>query len=163
MALSGRGPHLYIGSRNLVPRGSFILWLEKSFYFFSFCLLRATPAAYGGSQASGLIRAVVASLHQSHSSTRSESGLQTTPQLTRQHQILNSLSGARDRTYNLMVPSRIRFHCATTGTPRKVFIVGVPIVAQRVKSPTNVPEDAGSIRGLIQWVKDSELPQLQLR
>ena len=32
-------------------------------------------------------------------------------------QILNPLSKARNRTCNLMVPSQIRFHCATTGTP----------------------------------------------
>ena len=31
--------------------------------------------------------------------------------------ILNPLSEARDRTCNLMVPNRIHFHCATTGTP----------------------------------------------
>ena len=31
--------------------------------------------------------------------------------------ILNPLSEARDQTRNLMVPSRIRFHCAMTGTP----------------------------------------------
>ena len=37
----------------------------------------AAPAAYGGSQARGLIRAVAASLHHSHSNTGS-----TTPQLT---------------------------------------------------------------------------------
>ena len=34
-----------------------------------------------------------------------------------QHQIRNQLIEARDRTRNLMVPSRIRFHCATMGTP----------------------------------------------
>ena len=34
-----------------------------------------------------------------------------------QGRILNLLSEARDRTHNLMVPSRIRFHCATTGSP----------------------------------------------
>ena len=33
-----------------------------------------------------------------------------------QRWILNPLSGARDGTGNLMVPSPIRFHCATTGT-----------------------------------------------
>ena len=32
-------------------------------------------------------------------------------------QILNPLSEARNRTYNLMVPSWIHFHCATMGTP----------------------------------------------
>ena len=39
-----------------------------------------------------------------------------------QYRILNWLSEARDRTRNLMVPSWIRFCCATTGTPRS-FIV----------------------------------------
>ena len=34
-----------------------------------------------------------------------------------QHQIINPLSEARNRTCNLMVPSQIRFCCATTGTP----------------------------------------------
>ena len=34
----------------------------------------------------------------------------------KQHQILNPLSEARDRTCILIVPSWIRFQCATTGT-----------------------------------------------
>ena len=57
------------------------------------------PAAYGSSQAKGLIRATamqdpsrVCNLH--HSS--------------RQRRIPNPLSKARDQTRNLMVPSRIR-------------------------------------------------------
>ena len=41
------------------------------FYFYLFAFSRATPAAYRGSQARGLIRAVAASLHQSHSNTGS--------------------------------------------------------------------------------------------
>ena len=36
---------------------------------------------------------------------------------SQQRQILNPLSKARDRTCNLMVPSRIRFLCAAPGTP----------------------------------------------
>ena len=35
-----------------------------------------------------------------------------------QRQIPDPLSEARDRTHNLMVPSRIHFRCATPGTPR---------------------------------------------
>ena len=48
------------------------------FSFLSFCLLRATLAAYGGSQARGLIRAVAAGLHQSHSNARPEPRLRPT-------------------------------------------------------------------------------------
>ena len=36
---------------------------------------------------------------------------------SRQLGILHPLSEARDRTCNLMVPSQIRFHCATMGIP----------------------------------------------
>ena len=35
---------------------------------------------------------------------------------------LNPLSEAWDRTHNLMVPSQIRFHCTTMGTPCKYFL-----------------------------------------
>ena len=40
---------------------------------------------------------------------------------SQQRQILNALSKARDGTRNLMVPSRIRFHYTTMGTPQPVF------------------------------------------
>ena len=46
------------------------------FFFF-----RATPAAYGCSQARGPIGAKTAGLHHSHSNARSESCLRPTPQL----------------------------------------------------------------------------------
>ena len=52
-------------------------------FLLSFCLSRAAPVAYGDSEARGPIGAVAAGLRQSHSK-------------------------ARDRTHNLMVPSRIR-------------------------------------------------------
>ena len=54
-------------------------------HFFFFCLFaffRATPEAYGCSQARGLIGAVATGLHQSHGNTGSEPRLQATPQLT---------------------------------------------------------------------------------
>ena len=40
---------------------------------------------------------------------------------SRQCRILNPLSEARDGTRNLMVPSWIRFCCATTGTPPTIL------------------------------------------
>ena len=51
------------------------------FFFFFSLSFRATPEAYGGSQARGLIGAVAAGLHQSHSNGRSELHLRPTPQL----------------------------------------------------------------------------------
>ena len=54
---------------------------QTHFFFFVFCLFRATPAVYGGSQARGLIGAVAAGLHHSHSNSGSEPHLKLTPQL----------------------------------------------------------------------------------
>jgi len=49
-------------------------WMTALFFFFFFFLVfsRAAPAAYGGSQARGLIGAVAAGLRQSHSNTGSK-------------------------------------------------------------------------------------------
>jgi len=51
-------------------------------YLFIFAISWAASAAYGDSQARGLIRAVATSLHQSHCKGGSEPRLQPTPQLT---------------------------------------------------------------------------------
>ena len=40
---------------------------------------------------------------------------------SRQYQILNPLSEARDQTQNLMVPSGICFRCATMGIPQNAY------------------------------------------
>ena len=57
--------------------------LSGSFSLFVYvCLFKATPVAYGGSQARGTIRAVATGLRHSHSNARSEPHLQPTPQLT---------------------------------------------------------------------------------
>ena len=80
----------------------FLIQSVNYYYFFVFCIFRATPMAYGGFQARGLIGATAAGLR--HSS--------------RQRWIFNPLSEARDRIRNLMVPSQICFHCTTTGTLR---------------------------------------------
>ena len=52
------------------------------FSFFVFCLFRATPTAYEGSQARGLAGATAAVLHHCHSNARSKTRLRLTPQLT---------------------------------------------------------------------------------
>ena len=49
-----------------------IFFKLKFFFFCLFAFSRATPAAYGGSQARGLIGAVAASLSQSHSNVGSK-------------------------------------------------------------------------------------------
>ena len=51
-------------------------------FFGLFVYFRASPTAYGGSQARGPIGAVAAGLHQSHSNAGSKPSLQPTPQLT---------------------------------------------------------------------------------
>jgi len=53
----------------------------KFFFFCLFAISRATPTAYGSSQARGLIGAVAAGLRQSHSNVGSKPRLQPTPQL----------------------------------------------------------------------------------
>ena len=50
-------------------------------FFFLFAISWAAPMPYGGSQARGRIRAVVASLRQSHSNSGSEPHLQAMPHL----------------------------------------------------------------------------------
>ena len=88
------------------------------YFYLLFCLLRATPAAHGGSQARGPIGAAVASLHHSHSNPSHICNLHHS---SWQCQILNPLRKAKDQTRNLMVPRQICFHRAMTRTLDIVF------------------------------------------
>ena len=63
-------------------QGVSILFILFYFFFCLFAISWAAPAAYGGSQARGLIGAVAAILRQSHSNAGFEPCLQPTPQLT---------------------------------------------------------------------------------
>ena len=56
--------------------------IRNGYYNFFLSFFRAAPMACGGSRARGLIGAVAAGLHQSHSHTRSEPRLRPIPQLT---------------------------------------------------------------------------------
>ena len=75
-------------------------------FFLSFCIFRAAHMAYGGSQARGLIGAVAAGLHHSHSGSDS-SRVCNLHHSSWQRRILNPLSKVKDWTCNLMVPSWI--------------------------------------------------------
>ena len=62
-----------------------LLFKSTAYFFIIFiiiCFFRTALAAYGGSQARGLIRAVDTDLHQSYSSEGSKTCLPPTPQLT---------------------------------------------------------------------------------
>ena len=60
----------------------FFFFVFLSFFVVVVAISWAAPAAYGGSQARGLIGAVATGLRQSHSNAGSEPRLQPTPQLT---------------------------------------------------------------------------------
>ena len=83
--------------------------------YFCVCVcafFRGVPEVYGGSQATGprLAYATATAVQDLSHVCNLHHG-------SRQHQILNPLSEARDWTQNLMVTNWIHFHCATTGTP----------------------------------------------
>ena len=116
LPLGGRSPfwHNYI---NCVLWETSFVFLFVVCLFFVFCLFRATPMAYGGSQARGLTGAVASGLATA-TAMPDPSCIFNLPHSSQQRRTLNPLSEARDQTCNFMVPSRICFRCATTGTPK---------------------------------------------
>ena len=108
---------------HLPPALSFLILtllcsLHKKAHFF--CLFRAAPVAYGGSQAKGQIRAAAADLRHSHSNAGSKPRLKPIPQLMAMW-IPNPRIVAKDQTHILMNTSWICFHCTTMGIPKGHF------------------------------------------
>ena len=91
-----------------------LLFIYLFIYLFYFLLFRATPAAYGSSQAKGWIGATAPGLHHSHTLHHS----------SRQRRILNPLIEARDQTRILSDTSQVHYRWATMGTP-------IPILQMR--------------------------------
>ena len=69
--------------------------------------------AYGGSQAGGQIGAYASCWPMPEPQQRQIRATSVIYAQLTAMQDLNPLSEARDGTWNLMVPSQIRFHCAT--------------------------------------------------
>ena len=105
-----------------------LIMIEIDYLFIScflcVCLFRDAPAAYGGSQARGQIRVNSGwPTPQPQQRRINSSCVWDLHHSSGQHQILNPLSEVRDRTCVVMVSSRIRFHCAMTGTPHKLLFL----------------------------------------
>ena len=117
--LSKRNRVLFAFSTDAGSSISYEQLKQVSIYLFIYCLFafsRAVPAAYGGSQARGLIGAVAAAFARaiapwdlSHACNPHHS--------SRQHGILNPLSKARDRTCTSWFLVGFVNQCTTTGTP----------------------------------------------
>ena len=104
--------------------GCFYLWVVMGFFLISifFFFFRATPVAHGGFRIESELRLGVKlelqlPAYPTTTATRDPSQVCDLHHSSRQRQILNPRSEARDGTRILMVPSWIRFCCATTGTP----------------------------------------------
>ena len=149
-------------------------WWEKDEFFcflvagfFFFCLFRATPLVYGGSQARGQIRAVATGLHYNHSSRRYEPCLQPTSELVANARSLThwAIPGMEPASSWILV----RFVSTEPQWELKdeIFLfffffrwIGrmdkeeFPWWLSGLRTQRSVCENVGSIPGLPQWVKD---------
>ena len=79
-------------------------FLAHGSFFFFFLLFRDTPATYGVSQTKGLVGATLPA-YATATAMQDRSRIHDLHYCSWQHQILNPLSEARDRTHNFMVPN----------------------------------------------------------
>ena len=118
--------HVY--SRHWTQKNIFI-FCPFFFFFFRFftkvwlichvlsiSVVQPSDPAHGSSQSRGWIGATAAGLHHSHSNAGS--AFCKLHHSSRQHWILNPLSGTRDQNHILVDTSQALFHYSTTGTPK---------------------------------------------
>ena len=99
-----------------------IFFRPTFFFIFIFCLFRATPMAYAGTQARGSIEAVATGLH--HSLVMPDpSHIGNLRHSSWQLGILNPLSKARDRTCILMDTSQIPLLWPHRKLSRPTFLI----------------------------------------
>ena len=90
--------------------------LHPYWFFFFFCLFRATPMAYGDSQAR--VESELQLLaYSTATATSNPSRICDLHHSSQQHQVCNPLSKARDWTHILIDPSWVHNHWAMMGTP----------------------------------------------
>ena len=110
-----------------------LTWKDALYLFvlFCFCLFRATPTAYGSSQARGQIGDTAASLCHSHNDARSELCLRPTWQLTAtlDPNPLSEARDARNRSHSLMETSEVHYCWATTGTLKRCSLEHRPYIS----------------------------------
>ena len=122
---SNSKPHRFTTVNSFSWGSLLLLCFLFLFFSFFFLLFRATPVAYGDSQARGPIGATAAGLHHS-TATSGPSCICNLHHSSWQQQIFHPLSEARGRTHNLKVPSWICFCGAMMGTPwRACFSKGI--------------------------------------
>ena len=97
------------------------LWFSFPLLLFFFCLFRATPTAYEGSQARRPIGAVAAGLHYGHSKP-DPSHICHLHLSSQQQWILNPLRKARDQTCILIDASQICFPSSHNGSSQQPLL-----------------------------------------